>query len=334
MTSPIATSGSDVALDQAPGAAVYRGMDQQTVDRQYNARASVPSFDAEQALDARDSERVRQELASVETIVYDAISGEKLDLYHAGAASPVFVWIHGGYWRGGSRQANAFAARGLVLHGISVAVLDYSLAPAVRLPEIVRQVRSAVAWLVRHGGQHDLSVERIHVGGSSAGGHLVGMLLADDGWQQALGLRADVIDVALSLSGLYELDPLPLTQVNEWMRFSDQDIATCSPIRLIPQARPAASRPSPGCPPRLIASVGGRETDEFRRQTDAYVEAWRDAGWPVQVIDMPDFGHFDLARSLFDPDGLLVGAVSREILSPGQAGPSVGPSVGPARRSA
>lgn len=306
------------------GAVVYRGMDQATVDRQYNARASVPSFEDEHALYVRDSERVRQDLAGFETVVYDEASGERLDLYHAGPGSPLFLWIHGGYWRGGSRQDNAFAAGGLVRRGISVAVIDYSLAPGVRLPEIIRQVRSAVRWLVCNGPPRRLDVDRLHVGGSSAGGHLVGMLLADDGWTDAFGLRRDVIDVALALSGLFELDPLPLTQVNEWMQFTPEVIASCSPQRLIPRGagidgaggdagaggRGAGARASTA---RLIASVGGQETAEFQRQTADYARAWRAAGLPVEVIGMPGFGHFNLARSLVEPDGVLVEAVARAI---------------------
>ena len=283
-------------------APLYRGMDQATLERQYNARASVPSFEAEQVADARESTLVRQALPDCETVVYDQRSGEQLDLYGVAPGRPVFLWIHGGYWRGGSRGGNAFAAGGLAANGVAVAVMDYTLAPAVGIGEIVRQVRAAVAWLHRHAGARGLRADRVHVGGSSAGGHLVGMLLADD-WLADAGLQSHPIGAALALSGLFDLEPLQHTQVNDWMRFTPQEIAKNSPERLIP-ARSQV---------RLMASVGGLETDEFRRQTASYAQRWQHAGHALEQVDMPAYNHFDIARSLSQPDGVLVRAVQQAI---------------------
>lgn len=282
---------------------LYRGMDQPTLEREYNARESVASYEAEHARYVAESEQVRQSRAAKRDIVYDPQSGEMLDLYLAGEGSPVFLWIHGGYWRGGSKEDNAFAAGGLTAHGISVAVMDYTLAPEAGIGEMVRQVRSAVAWLRNNGAERGLDVERIHVGGSSAGGHLAGMVLAD-GWLEAFDLPPDTIGTVLALSGLHELEPLQHTQVNGWMRFDTASIAENSPIRHIPATSGA----------RLIASVGGLETGEFIRQTLDYAAAWKAAGHATQVIDMPSHNHFDIALSLCEPDGVLVEAVRAAIV--------------------
>ena len=142
------------------------------------------------------------------------------------------------------------------------------------------------------------ATDRIHVGGSSAGGHLVGMLLAD-GWTENFGLPDDTIGVALALSGLYDLTPLQHVQVKGWMRFTPQRSPAHSPERWLP-ARSGA---------HLIASVGGRETQEFQRQTADYAKAWQQAGHAAQVVPMPAHNHFDIARSLVEPDGTLVRAV-------------------------
>ncbi|MCR4267574.1 alpha/beta hydrolase [Nitratireductor sp. ZSWI3] len=277
-------------------------MDRATLEHEYNARESVASFDAEYARYVAESERVKQSLAAARDIVYDVRSGERLDLYRAGGSSPVFLWIHGGYWRGGSKEDNAFAAGGLTAHGISVAVMNYTLAPEAGIDEMVRQVRSAVAWLKRNGAKHGLDAHRIHVGGSSAGGHLAGMLLAG-GWLETFGLPEDTLGTVLALSGLHELEPLQHTQVNSWMHFDAASIAENSPIRLIPERTGA----------RLIASVGGRETGEFIRQTLDYAAAWQRAGHATQVIDMPSHNHFDIALSLCEPDGALVEALCASI---------------------
>ncbi len=282
--------------------ALYRGMDAATLDRQYNARASVASFEQEHQAYVRESERVMQAHPGRLSVVYDERSGERLDLYGIAPGRPVFLWVHGGYWRGGSRLDNAFAAGGLCARGVAVAVMDYTLAPAVRIGEIVRQVRAAVTWLARQGPALGLRGERIHVGGSSAGGHLVGMLLAD-GWLQAAGLPGNTIGAALALSGLYELEPLQHTHINEWMRFTPAEIREHSPQALIPCQSAA----------RLIASVGGLETDEFRRQTAHYAQAWGDAGHALQTVAMPGYNHFNIALSLSQADGPLTQALLQAI---------------------
>ena len=284
-------------------APLYRGMDAATLDREYNARDSVASFDDEQALYVRHSQQAKRDLPHLEGLVYDDTSGEALDIYGAAPGRPLFVWIHGGYWRGGSRADNAFAARGLVKSGVAVAVIDYTLAPAVDLDEIVRQVRAAIAWLYRNGAIYGLDVSRIHVGGSSAGGHLVGALLMS-GWQDVFGLPEDIIGTALALSGLHDLTPLRHTHINGWMNFTDAQITALSPIAQIP----AHSRA------RLIVAAGGKETTEFRRQSTDYAAAWRQAGHDALEIPMLPYHHFNIALSLKDPDSPLVRAVTNSIV--------------------
>ena len=278
---------------------LYRDLDQAALDREYNARASVPSFDAEYARYVVESERVKREIPHIPDIVYDQASGETLDLYPAPPGAPVFLWVHGGYWRATSKDDNAFVAAGLKAHSMAVAVMNYTLAPTVGLDEIVRQVRSAVAFLHRARPTFGLGEMPIAAGGSSAGGHLVGMLLAA-GWQDAFEIPKDVIGPALALSGLHDIDPLRHTQVNEWLNLDAGTITRNSPIRLIP----AVSRA------HLIASVGGLETSEFRRQTTDYAAAWHAAGHPVTNVDMMHHNHFDIALSLKDPDGPLTRAVA------------------------
>tara|TARA_R110002051_G_scaffold62998_1_gene114760 strand:- start:562 stop:1422 length:861 start_codon:yes stop_codon:yes gene_type:complete len=279
-------------------------MDRAMLEREYNARESVASFDAEMAEDRAESARVQKMHKRIADIVYDPQSGQTLDLFLAGPDSPIFIWIHGGYWRAGTKEHNSFAAGGLLAQGVSVAVLDYALAPEVKIGEIVRQVRTATAWIKNNSVTYGYNAQTIHVGGSSAGAHLTGMLLVD-GWTTQMGLPDDMFGAVLALSGLYELEPLQHIQVNEWMRFTAEEIAANSPVRHIPDRSKA----------RLIASVGGLETAEFQRQTNAFVDGWRAAGHQTDRVEMPNWNHFNLARSLSDPNGDLVGVLHAAIMN-------------------
>jgi arylformamidase len=277
----------------------YRGLDQATLDREYNARESVASFDAEYARCVAESERVLREIPRHADLVFDPQSGETLDLYPGEPGGPLFVWIHGGYWRAGSKEDNAFVVPGLRAHGMSIAVVNYTLAPAVTLDEIVRQVRTAIAFLHRVRAQYGVGTGPMAVGGSSAGGHLVGMLLAE-GWHHSFGVPFDIIGPALALSGLHDLEPLAHTHANAWLGLDAAAVARNSPVRLIPASSSA----------HLIASVGGLETREFKRQTADYAASWTDAGHACTTVDMPHHNHFDIALSLSDAQGALARTVA------------------------
>ena len=269
-------------------------LDPQT-DHDFNARESVASFDDEFAALQRLSDQAREALPCQRDLVFDPESGSALDLYGVQAGRPVFLWIHGGYWRIGTKEGNAFAAPGLVANGIAVAVMDYSLAPNATLDQIVREVRLAVAWLYREGPRLGLDTRKIHIGGSSAGGHLAGAVLAS-GWRDEYGLPDNCIGATLALSGIYDLEPLLYTQVNGWMDMDMDAVARLSPIRHLPASTDA----------HLLISVGGQERAGFLRETETFHAAWVAAGHRAERIDMPAHNHFDITGTLADPDGILV----------------------------
>lgn len=274
--------------------------DRAEMDRQYNARETVADYEAELARYRTESDRVRADLTCLPDIVYDEASGERLDFYPADPGAPLFAWIHGGYWRALSKDDNAFAVRGPHGRGFHVAVIDYTLVPRATLDEIVRQVRAAVAFLALRRDRFGIGPQPFAVGGSSAGGQLVGMLLAD-GWTRGFGIPADTIGVGLALSGLHDLEPLRHSYVDDFMQFDDGMVARNSPIRHLPTDGPAI----------LLAAAGGDETFEFKRQTADYVAAWTAAGNRADPLDMPGHHHFDIALSLNDPEGTLARALDR-----------------------
>jgi arylformamidase len=263
------------------------------LNREYDARARTQSFDRERIYRER-SQAAFDRTERIADLVYDTASGSKLDIYPSRPGAPLFVWFHGGYWRSSTKDANAFVAPGLVEAGVTVANVDYSLAPTVRIGEIVRQVRTSVAWLVQNAHRYGYEAGRMHVGGHSAGGHLVGMLLAEK-WQERFGLSPDAVRTGLAISGLFDLAPLQKTFVNEALRLNESEISDNSPINLIPKASDAT----------LLAAVGGTESSEFHRQTDDYLRAWQRSGHRGIRIDMPGFHHFDIILELERPGNVL-----------------------------
>lgn len=101
----------------------------------------------------------------------------KMDVY-TGAADrrlrPIILAIHGGALIMGSRypiQMDVFAP--LLDQGFAVASIDYRLAPETKLPEIIKDVQAAYAYLREQGpGLFGGDPDRIGVQGGSAGGYL------------------------------------------------------------------------------------------------------------------------------------------------------------------
>ncbi|MFD0686381.1 alpha/beta hydrolase [Actinomadura fibrosa] len=283
-----------VDLNDWPG----RELSDEELDVAYNVRrkAGPELFDRHMARYRAMSAAAVDGLPGRPGLRYDEASGERLDVWgiEEGRLRPVFVFVHGGYWMALSRHESSFMARALHERGVATVVPDYTLAPAATLEEIVRQVRASVAWVHRHGRGHGLDPDRIVVGGSSAGGHLTGMTMVG-GWQEDLGLPADVVKAAMPFSGLFDIRPITRVYVNATVGLDVARAAALSPALL-----PAERR----CP--AVVAVAEHDGDGFLLQSRLFQRHWN-AG---DLMVVPDRDHFDVVLDLADPDS----AVSRALL--------------------
>lgn len=263
---------------------------------QYNARASVKDFDAEMITYASLAQASRQRCVGVLDLQYGMGAAERIDIFPAAAAvqpAPAFVYIHGGYWRSQRKEDACSMAAALTSAGVAVVMLEYTLLPEATLAEVVREVRSAISWLYRHGSVYGVDPRRIHVCGSSAGGHLVGMLYADD-WQSRFNVPQDVVKGVVGLSGLYDIRPLCDINVNDWLRLYPDQAALLSPALRIPDKAPP-----------LVLTVGGLETTGFKNQTLQFHEDVSKRGLPVSLVPNSHSNHFNLVNELADPTSAL-----------------------------
>ncbi len=273
--------------------------DQAELDRQYSARGTVPDVLPIMAEYRARTQAVQARVACRRDIAYGPSEPERLDVYPAAAPAPapVFVFIHGGYWRALDAADSGFMAEAMTQAGICVVVLNYTLAPAASLDEIVRQCRAALVWVHTNIAGHGGDPARIHVGGSSAGAHLAAMLAAPETAAKT-GLPVDVVKGMTLLSGLYDLTHLPRTHINEWMRLDGPAAERNSPLWRLPR---------PGT--RIVGSYAPSETDEFKRQSEVYLAACHAAGCPVVVVAVPGTNHFDIVFALEQPESALSQAV-------------------------
>ncbi len=233
-------------------------------DEQYNNRARIPEHPAILQHWAETSARALELSPALREIAYGDGAGERLDVFPAlRVGSPVLVYIHGGYWRALGKRDQSFVAPPFIDAGAMVVLPGYALCPAVSIEHIVLQLVRALAWVHRHAGEHGGDAQRIVVAGHSAGGHLATMLLACDWRRVAQELPTDLVKAALSISGLYELEPLRHTP----FLAPDLQLTAESARRLSP-----ATFPAPGG--SLVTVVGGDESEEFHRQAALISRAW------------------------------------------------------------
>ncbi|HYD82153.1 MAG TPA: alpha/beta hydrolase [Paucimonas sp.] len=279
---------------------IYQGYTAEELDRQYNARATVPDVNVYLAEYAARSAACRARLRCAANVPYGDHPDELLDIFPAERpGSPVLIYFHGGYWRALSKDDSSFMAETFVRAGAAVVAVDYSLAPAATLDTIVAQCRRALAWTWKNIAAWGGDPGRIAVCGSSAGGHIVGMLLAP-GWHAEAGVPEDIVAAACPVSGLFDLTPLQYTHINAWARLDPDAAARLSPLFHLP-AR--------GCP--LLLAYGEHETAEFQRQSRDYLAAWRARGFAGECADMPGTNHFDVILKLAESESPLTRGLMR-----------------------
>lgn len=268
----------------------WRNFGKDQLEREYSPRLLVPTIDPYVARYAGLSAEARRTLAVQCNLKYGPGPDESLDFFparHAGA--PIHVFIHGGYWRALSKDESSFAAPAFVEHGACFAAINYTLAPHARLDEIVRQCRSCISWLYRNAVRLGADPSRIYASGSSAGGHLVAMLLATD-WEAFDSLPADILKGGLAVSGIFDLEPVLDCAINAELRL-DRDEA----MRNSPQYRLRNT------PAQLALAWGEVETDEWKRQQWDFAAAWNALNQTCTMTEVAGKNHFDVILDLADP---------------------------------
>ena len=264
------------------GDAVYADYTQDDLDLQYDMRRRCPHFAETFAAMEVHNKRVVDIYECQLDVPFGKTNGEKLDIWPGRGNSPILLFIHGGYWKAFDKDMFRFVAERFVEAGACVVLNNYDLCPSVTMDDITQQNRMALQWIYRNASAIGGDAGRIHVTGHSAGGHLTAMLMATK-WAD-YGLPFDVINGAVPVSGLFDLEPLRVSYLNADLHMSEEVCRRNSPIHLLPD----------WMPPTTIA-VGGGETDEFKRQSRIYTDACRAAGFEVSYLEVENHDHVHLA---------------------------------------
>lgn len=257
----------------------WRSMDRATRSAAYdNGRAVADSAAQLQRWKAL-SAPLRATCAGERDIVYGARPRNRFDVFACGRpAAPMLAFIHGGYWQRNAKEDFACMAMGPLAQGFDVATIGYTLAPDATLAEIAGEIDTALAAVAR------LARGPLIAAGWSAGGHLA-----------ALALGRPQVHGVLAISGIYDLDPLRGTLIDDRVHISDAEAADLSPMR----------RADAG---RLAIAYGADELPELRRQARDYADARGTRSFPTVLLPMPGTDHFSILDGFIEPGGDLTRA--------------------------
>lgn len=268
---------------------IWRGFTRAQLDAAYNNVAAVADSDAKLVEWLERSGRVRARFRHHLDIPYGERPRNRIDLFPCGKPNaPLLVFIHGGYWQRNAKEVFSCMAEGPLAHGIDVAMPGYTLAPDATLTQIVGEIRAALRWLRRNGPRLGVCKRKLVVSGWSAGGHLA-----------ALAMDMPGVDAGIAISGIFDLEPIRLNELNDKLRLTPTDVQVLSPLLQMP------SQTGP-----LLVAFGTKELPELQRQSRDYWRAWSD-GRAGELMPLEGRDHFSILEELARPDGRIAVGLRR-----------------------
>ncbi|XP_040293742.1 kynurenine formamidase isoform X2 [Bufo bufo] len=234
-------------------------------------------------------------------IPYGDSDSEKMDLYLPDGEPtkfPILVYVHGGYWQFLSKEESGFMAAPLLSHGIAVMVMDYDIAPKGDMDLMVAQVRCSIAAVLRLYPQNT----GVYLCGHSAGAHLVAMTLCTD-WME-YGVTAGIKGAVL-VSGVYDLQPIIHTYVNDALQMSLEVALKNSPLQYVGQMKAG------NC--RVVIAVAEHDSPEFHRQSQHYFQSLKASGLSVSYVHVDGTDHFDVIEKLSQEEYVLTQLILKMI---------------------
>ena len=127
--------------------------------------------------------------------------------------TPLFIWIHGGGFRGGDKRGvNAYMLRRFAEHGVSFASMNYRLTDVGPHPMQMLDSARGLQTIRHRAKRYNIDPKRIACGGSSAGAGISMWLLyhddlADKTSDDPVARQSTRISCAVSVAGQTSYDP-------------------------------------------------------------------------------------------------------------------------------
>lgn len=210
---------------------------------------------------------------------------------YADSTTPVFLFIHGGFWQAGSRKMYNFVSNAWIKAGCIAAIVGYNLAPEARVEQMVTEIQAALKYLVNRFPKSNL-----FLCGHSAGAHLCAMMMVSD-WSKDASVSQAVRGMFL-ISGVFDVLPILGTYVNDELKLDEESAARLSPQRILMKMSPTIC-----CPVMVVVEEYG--SPEFIRQSKEFAEVLKSYGVLSSFLEFPGVDHFDIIENMMNPEDYL-----------------------------
>jgi arylformamidase len=266
---------------------VWNGFTQAELDAAYNNSAAVADSAARIADWTARSAVFRRAHGRELNTAYGSGERQRFDVFRCGAmGAPMLVFIHGGWWQRNSKDVFSCLASGPMARGFDVAMVGYTLAPEASLEGIASEIWAALDRLAAYQREHGATAQ-VLLSGWSAGGHLT-----------ALSLDHPAVLAGLVISGVFDLEPIRHSYINEKLQLDDAMVAAFSPARVVPCGKP------------LALAFGLDELPELQRQPADYGVWCAKHGQAALGYPLAGHDHFSILEELASPEGALVHLVT------------------------
>jgi arylformamidase len=272
---------------------VYKSYNQEQLNDQYNTRLQVPDYAGYFDRWERLSRQTAEQNTILKDIPFGAHPEELLDIFPSKVhQSKTLVFIHGGYWHLLDKTMFHFLAGHFLKYNVTTVLINYPLAPRSSIDEIVASCRKALLWLHDNMIRYNGDPAELYLLGHSAGGHLASMLLVEQ--------EAKFIQAVISLSGLFRLEPVMLSYLNDSISMDRENAIKNSPVFL---------NPAIDCP--LLLVTGTDESDEFKAQSEELCQFWKSKCSFIKYLEVPQKNHYSILDAVVEKDSTLWAAIIR-----------------------
>lgn len=225
----------------------------------------------------------------------------KLDVYvprTLTAPNKTLIFIHGGGWVGGTKEAAMLHILPYLEWGWSVVNVEYRLANVSPAPAAVEDCRCALRWVVANARTYNFDTSKIVLTGHSAGGHLsliTGMLPTIAGLDRVCYAGGEDIKVAAIVNWY------GITDVADLLDGVNLKSYAVNWFGSMPNRMEVARRVSPltyvrkDLPP-ILTIHGDADTVVPHSHAVRLHEALTRAGSPNQMLTIPKGGHGGFPR--------------------------------------
>jgi len=279
----------------------WKSLSPEELEREYSPSSMVGDIDPFISWYTTESQRVRDnyEERLITNLAYGANPEEQLDLFLPATPAnsgnlPLLVFVHGGYWKALSKDDHSFLASAWTAAGYAFASINYGLAPDSSLSQMISRCRRALNWLGENSRNYGFKKRRIHVMGHSAGAHLLACAISpriQDHDHSALLARPQR---AILIGGIYDLEPISQTYVNEPLGLSIESARTLSPQFY--DTDPLVS---------LDIVYAEHETKEFIRQSKDYADKCSRITADTKLREVQGRHHFDIMCDIARTDTVI-----------------------------